>query len=170
MNNLIIAFNQADRIEQMLIDAGGELTPELEQELAINPKTIGELVDTKYVMLERMDSSIELFEKKAEEFAKVAASLKSAKKFINDSIKDFMIQNDKKEIAGTDYTFKLAGAAPKVEIVDESKIVDVYKVTKTEVRIDLKKIGDELKSGIPVDGAVLKENYSLRKSIKKGGK
>lgn len=169
INNLQLALLQADKVEQMLIDSGGEITPEIEYELFINPQTIGELVDVRYVGIERMESSIEFFDKKAEEFANVARSLKAAKTFVLDSIKNHMIETRKKELVGNDYQFKLAGAAPKVTILDESEISPVYLVTKPPVvTIDKRLIADDLKKGVPVQGAILEENYSLRRSVYKG--
>lgn len=170
MNNLQLALQHADRIENMLIESGGEITPEIQAEMSINPTTITELIDIKYVSLERMESTEDFFKKKAEEYYKISSSLKNAQKFIKDSIKDYMMLNDKEEITGSEYQFKLAGAAPVLEILDESKIGAAYKKDKIEVFTDKKAIIDDLKKGIPVEGCILKENYSLRKSILKGGK
>ncbi len=170
MNNLQLALFHADKLENMLIDSGGEITPEIQAEMQINPETISMMVDIKYIGLERLESSIELFEKKSEDFKIIAASLKNAKSYVLDSIKDYLIQSGKKELIGQDYQFKLAVAAPKVEIVNESDLADIYKKEKIEISIDKKLIGEDLKKGIPVSGAVLKENFSLRKSINKGSK
>jgi hypothetical protein len=170
MNNLQLALQNAERIEQMLIESGGEITPEIQNEMILNPATISELVDIKYVSMERMDSSIEFFEKKAEEFKRIAHSLKSAQKFILDSIKNHMIETGKKELVGNEYQFKLSTAAPKVMIVDEEKIAEAYKKQVTETQIDKKLIAEDLKKGIPVDGCVLEEVYAIRKSIVKGTK
>lgn len=170
MNNLQLAFYHADKLENMLIESGGEITPEIQAEMSINPTTIAMMVDIKYIGIERLEASIELFEKKAEDFSRIASSLKNAKSFILDSIKSHMIETGKKELTGEDYQFKLSGAAPKVEIINESELADVYKKEKIEISIDKKRIGEDLKNGLPVQGAVLKENYSLRKSIYKGNR
>lgn len=170
MNNLKLALFHADKLEDMLIESQGEVTPEIQLEMSINPETISMMIDIKYIGLERLDSSIELFEKKAKDFASIASSLKGAKSFILDSIKDYMIESGKKELCGQDYQFKLAGSAPKVEIINESEIDQTYKKEKIDIQIDKKLIADDLKRGIPVTGAVLKEVYSLRKSIYKGNK
>lgn len=168
MNSLQIALQHADRLEQLLIESGGEITPEIEQEMALNPQTIADLVDVKFVSIERLEKAQEFFKAKADAFAKIASSLGSAQDFINSSIKQYMIENDKKVLAGGDYQFKLANSAPKVKIVSEDTIDPVYKKEKVEFVIDKKKIGDDLKAGIPVEGCVLEEVYSLRKSINKG--
>lgn len=168
MSNLTLALQHADKIEQMLIESGGEITPEIESEMAINPQTIGELVDIRYMGIERLEKSQEFFKAKAEEFQRIARSIDSALDFIQGSIKQYMIDNDKKVLPGHDYQFKLANAAPKVKVVNEDSIDPIYKKEKIEIQIDRKKIADDLKNGIPVDGCVLEEVYSLRKSVNKG--
>lgn len=168
MNYLQQALQHADKIEQMLIESGGEITPEIQAEISINPKTITELVDTKYLSIERLDSSIDFFEKKENEFKALRLSLENAKKFINESIKQYMIDNDKKELAGSEYVFKLSSGKPKVNVVNEDKVPEVYKKQKIETTVDKIQIFEDLKKGLPVDGCVLEESYTLRKSIKKG--
>jgi hypothetical protein len=166
--SLVIALQQADRLEQMLIESGGEITEEISAELSVNPKTIGELVDIRYVSLERMAMSQEFFKTKAEQFAKIAKSLDSAQEFLLANLKEYMILNDKKELKGDEYQFKLSNMAPKVSIADEAKVPAAYKTQKVVESIDKKKIAEDLKLGVPVEGCVLQEVYSLRKSINKG--
>jgi hypothetical protein len=166
--SLIVALQQADRLEQMLIDSGGEITPEIESELAVNPKTIGELVDIRYLSLERMAASAEFFKAKADQFSKIAKSLDSSQDYLLANLKEYMLQNGKTELKGTDYQFKISNMAPKVAITDEATVPAAYKTQKVVESIDKKKIADDLKLGIPVDGCVLQEVYSLRKSINKG--
>lgn len=168
MNYLQQSLQHAEKIEQMLIESGGEITPEIQAEMSVNPKTITELVDTKYLSIERLDSSISFFEKKENEFKAIRLSLENAKKFINESIKQYMIDNDKSELVGTEYVFKLSSGKPKVNVVNEDKIPDVYKKQKTETTVDKVQIFEDLKKGLPVDGCILEESYTLRKSIKKG--
>jgi Siphovirus Gp157 len=170
MSNLTLALQHAEKIEQMLIESGGEITPELEFEMKINPATITELVDIKYVSIERIESSIEFFEKKAEEFKNIAASLKNAKKYTQDSIKQYMRESGKDSLQGEDYCFKLSKGKPIVNVMNEASLPLTYFKTKTEKSVDKALIFDDLKKGIPVEGCVLEESYTLRKSINKGGK
>lgn len=171
MNNpLISALHFSEKIEEMLIESGGLITAEIEQELKLNPQTITELVDQKYISLERLEISQEFFEKKSEDFKRIAHSLKSAEKFIKESIKQYMIENNKKELVGNEYVFKLSPGKPTVEVMDESKIPESYFKTETVSRLSKDLISDDLKMGIPVDGAILKESYTLRKSINKAAK
>lgn len=170
MNNLQLALLHADKIEQMLIDSGGEITPEIEMEMSIDSKTIGELIDVRYVSIERLEKAQEFFKAKAESFLKVAQALDSAVDYSKDAIKQYMIETGKKELKGTDYQFKLANSAPKVKITNEEFLDASYKKETVTVSIDKKKIVEDLKSGIMVEGCVLEEVYSLRKSINKGAK
>lgn len=168
MNQLTLSLQNADKIEQMLIESGGEITPEIELEMAINPKTISDLVDSKHLTLDRLEKSIELYEKKADQFSALASSLKNVKKFIETSIKQFMLENDKQVLAGNDFQFKTVRSKPSVEISDELFLPDEYKKEKVTVTPDKEKILKDLLIGIPIQGCILKESYSLRKQINKG--
>jgi len=170
MSNLTLALYQADKIEQMLIDSGGEVTPEIELEMKVNPATITDLIDIKYISLERMESSIEFFEKKEQEFKAIRLSLANAKKYIQDSIKQYMIESGKDDLMGQEYRFKLSKGKPTVNVLREEALSPTYFKTKTETTVDKALIFDDLKKGIPVEGCVLEESYTLRKSINKGGK
>lgn len=170
MNNLKVALQNADRLEGLLIESGGEITPEIQAELSVNPKTITELVDTKYIGLERLEMSALYFEKKEHEFKAIRTALQNASKFITSSIKEYMIENDKKELVGGEYQFKLSNSAPKVNILSEDRVPEAYKKEVVETQIDKKQIAEDLKKGFPVEGCVLEENYSLRKSIIKAAK
>ena len=170
MSNIVLHLHHAEKLEKMLIESNGEITPEIQQEMSVNPETISNLIDTKYIGIERLEMSAAYFEKKENEFKSIRLSLENAQKFILSSIKDYMIESGKTELIGGEYQFKLSSAAPKVNVVNEDKVPEVYKNVKTEISIDKKKIGDDLKKGFPVEGCVLEENYSLRKSIIKGAK
>jgi len=170
MNNLQLALQHADMIESMLIESGGEITEEIQAEMRINPKTIGELVDIRYVSMERLESAQAFFKQKAEQYTKIARSLDCAVDYCKESLKSYMTENCKRELVGTDYQFKLVNAAPKVKILDETALDEVYKKSTVVVSTDRKKLLDDLKAGIQVSGCTLEEVYSLRKSINKGNK
>jgi len=169
MSNLVLALQQADQIEQMLIESGGEVTSDIEQLMTMTPESISQLVDVKYVSIERAEMSVEFFKAKALAFSRIASAMDNYVDYTKSQIKSFMIETGKKEIIGEDYAFKLAGAAAKLKIVDEAKISHNYFVHQ-DPKIDNKKIIEDLKAGKQVDGCILEENYSLRKSITKGKK
>jgi hypothetical protein len=170
VNPIQQALEHATKLENMLIESGGEITPEIQIELSFNSATIEELVDIKYMSLERIDKAIEYYKEKSEQFSRIAHSLKSANSFVSDSIKKYMIDNAKNELQGSDYRFTVRRTKPKLNILDEDAIFGAYKKETTEIVLDKEKITDDLKNGIPVEGCELIEVYSLRKYVNKGKK
>lgn len=168
MSYLIQALAQADTIEQMLIQSGGELTPEIEQALTLSEEKMIELVDAQHLRMERMEKVAEFYKSKAEQYSKLASSIEKVSKFTKQQIKDYLLLNNKTELVGNEFAFKLSRTAPAVEISDESKVPEIYIKIKTEEVLDKKKLAEDLKKGIEIEGAILKEVYSLRSMIKKG--
>lgn len=169
-NSIQQSLEHATKIENMLIESGGEITPEIEQELSFGAKSLEETVDLRFMSLERINKSIEYYKEKAEQFLKIASSLDKSSDFISNSIKQFMVDNQKKELIGTDYRFMISPSKPKLNIIDESLINGVYKKEKIETVLDKDSIKEDLVKGIPVDGCELVEGFTLRKYVNKGGK
>jgi hypothetical protein len=59
------------------------------------------------------------------------------------------------------FDIKLKKCPPSVEIVDESALPDEYKRTKIEVLPDKVKIKEEMKVGVLIPGAILKQGLRL---------
>lgn len=168
MSYLVNALAQADQLERMMIEAEGQLTPEIEALLTISEKEMSKVVDVYHLRMERMEKVAEFYSAKADQYAKLASSIEKATKYTKQQIKDHMMNVGLTEIAGGEFTFKLARTASVVDVVDQAKIPQIYIKTNVEESVDKKKIADDLKLGIQIDGVILKENYSLRSTIKKG--
>ena len=81
-------------------------------------------------------------------------------KSIKNYIKGILIDLDKKKVE-TELGNLSLRKTTSVEITDISKIPREYLVVKEEVTPSKKLIGDSLKKNILIDGAVLKEDYSV---------
>ncbi|WP_294708725.1 siphovirus Gp157 family protein [uncultured Fusobacterium sp.] len=81
-------------------------------------------------------------------------------KSIKNYIKGILLDLDKKKVE-TELGNLSLRKTTSVEITDISKIPREYLVVKEEVTPSKKLIGDSLKKNILIDGAVLKENYSV---------
>ena len=80
----------------------------------------------------------------------------------DDNIKEAMQTLETDELVGIDVRFKLSKSNPSCVIDDPEKIDAAYKTVVQEIKIDKKRITDDLKHGIPVEGAYLQESFSLR--------
>lgn len=81
-------------------------------------------------------------------------------KSIKSYIKEILLDLDKKKVE-TELGNLSLRKTTSVEITDISKIPREYLVVKEEVTPSKKLIGDSLKKNIFIDGAVLKEDYSI---------
>ena len=81
-------------------------------------------------------------------------------KSIKNYIKGILLDLDKKKVE-TELGNLSLRKTTSVEITDITKITKEYLVVKEEVTPSKKLIGDSLKKNILIDGAVLKEDYSV---------
>ena len=81
-------------------------------------------------------------------------------KSIKNYIKGILLDLDKKKVE-TELGNVSLRKTTSVEITDITKIPKEYLVVKEEVTPSKKLIGDSLKKNILIDGAVLKEDYSI---------
>lgn len=147
-------------IETALIENGGELTPEIEAALAVKDMQLPEKVDGYSLVMDRMASVADFYAQKAELFLRLSKAAESVIEKCKDNLKFAMTELKVDELQGHDFKFKLQNSAPAVIIEDESKISESYKVIKTT--IDKKKIGEDLKLGVPVEGARLERGQYVR--------
>lgn len=166
--NLTIALADADRIEQLLIESGGELTPELEQALVVSEKSLAESVDSEIQKLERIEYVADHYKKKADTFLMIAKSMQLYIERREQQIKEFMLNRGDETLSGQEYEYFLAKPTVSVDVVDDLILPDQFvKVTRTPMK---KEIKAALESGAQVPGVVLKENRSLRKRVYRGKK
>lgn len=153
-NELALASTFIDQ----LIEAGGEETLELQEEMRRLPQK----VDSCVFVLDRLKVEIEFFKSRAAYFKKVADSLESGRERFVDYVKANMKAHDLTELTGEEFKLKLQKSAPSVEIEDENKIDAAYKNEKITYSIDKVRIKDDLAMGIAVKGASLKHGEYLK--------
>lgn len=160
--------NITSNIENMLIEANGEITEEIEQLLAIKDVQLPQKVDSYSLITDRFEKIEEYYKIKAAEFMAISKAASKVQDRLKEGLKLAMKDMGITELNGIDYRFKLSASNPKVVIDDESQIEDAYCafVKKPES----KRIAEDLKLGLPVKGAHLEPSYSLRKYLNRGDK
>lgn len=149
-------------IEDALIMTGGEITPDLEAMLAVKDMQLPEKIDGYNLIMDRMLSISEFYEQKAELFIRLSGAAKTVVAKCKDNLKFAMTEMQVTELVGYDYKFKLQNSPAAVEMLDEAKIPDAYKIVKTVTSVDKKKVLEDLKIGVPVDGAELRQGTHVR--------
>lgn len=155
-------------IEHTLLETSGEITPEIEKLLEVKELQLPEKIDACANIVERFEMIEELYKKKAQDLLKIAKASAAISERIKENIKEGMKVLKTNHVYGIDYRYTLSPSKPSVVVEDESKIDGCYKVTEVITKIDKNKIVEDLKLGVPVLGAKLQENFSLRKYLNRG--
>lgn len=161
---------QSQIIEAALIEAGGELTPEIEAILANLDITMAEKLDGYSFIMDRFETEAAFLRSRADTYSRAAKGLTTFQEKLKERIKLAMIALGKDEVSGNEMRFKLSNCAPKLVIENEAMLIDAYKTIVQTIVPDKEKIKEDLALGFPVAGAKLVNGKSLRVSInrKKG--
>jgi hypothetical protein len=160
--SLLELVSRAASLEEMLIQSGGEITPELEAELAITEISLPEKIDGYSLVIDRMDSIAEFYKRKADMILKLSRAASNVSDRCKFNLKSAMQTLGTEEILGFDVKFKLVNSNPSCVIDDESIIDGAYIITETITKVDKKRLTEDLKLGIPCAGARLERGVSLR--------
>lgn len=159
--SLISLVSDTTKIELMLIESHGELTPEIEAALSVKETQLAEKVDGYAHVLDRLESLESHYKQKAEFYASVSKQCKSAAQRLVENLKFAMNTLGVDEIHGHDIRFKKAPTTGTLNIIDEELIPVEYKAEKVVTEIDKKRLKDDLKTK-QIPGAQLEPGYSLR--------
>lgn len=157
---------QSQVLTQQIIEAGGELSPELEQALEQVDLAITAKVDGYNAVMDRLELEATYWKAKADMYSKIAKAHTAAQDRMKNAIKQAMQAMGKTEVCGDDVKFKLANAQPKL-ILDEAKIPKEFKMIVTTHVVDKERIKTALKEGFAVAGAQLEPSVALRAYVNK---
>jgi len=159
--SLYLIVNEAMHLEQMLMESGGEITPEIDQALAVNSQALTEKVDGYQHIIERFEALCEHYKARSDFFKTIAGQCKTASDRLKDNIKGAMLEMGIDELKGQDMRFKLAPTQGTL-IIKEPEMVPVdFKKEVVTTEIDKKALKEALTSR-EVPGAELVPGFSLR--------
>ena len=161
-STLITLVSEASAIQQVLLETGGEITPEIEQRIQATEINLPAKVDSYALLIERMQHDAEFYGLQATRLLKMVRAMESVVTRCKQNIKLAMDELKTTELVGHEMKFKLVKSPPSVIIEDSAKIPAAYKVTETTTRDDKKMISEDLKMGVTVPGARLESGTSLR--------
>lgn len=162
MLNLYQIESEYRAIAQQLMDAEGELTPELEQSLAINKEQL-QLKSQGYAMVIReAEAEINIIESEIKRlqalYDKRSTLVEKLKERISQAMELYEIE--KIETPLLTISFR---KSESVEIDNFDLLPNQYKVVpEAKPREDKKAIKEAIKSGIDVQGAYIQSNKSLQ--------
>ena len=168
MRTLIEAANDELALMQLIQEAEGELTPQLEEWLAEVEKNISTKTDHYRFLLDRLEANAEAVDKRAKELRAAAVAINNLQENIKARIKRAMTTMGTTEIKGESFRFKLSNSAPKVVVENEDKVPLTFKREETVWTPDKTKIKESFDIGVPVDGCRIEQGQTLRTYVNKG--
>lgn len=162
---LFDAANLSNKIEEILIETGGELTPELEDLLAFkdyNESQLKASADIVAMTTERLQATINYYEANIEMLNKILSSIVKASDKLISNISEQMYLHNIDSLTGLQRELKFRFNPPSVEIVDESQIPSEFNEIKITQTISKKKIKQSLDLGQIVPGARMVQKRSLK--------
>jgi hypothetical protein len=162
-DTLYSLVSQTQAIEKMLIEAGGELTPELEAMLDNVDVSMAQKIDGYAFVMEDCESRAAFWKAKADTYSKLAKSHAAIQERIKERLKAALIQLGKDEVQGNEIRFKLSKLNPKIVIWNEAELPDDFKIIVQTKAPDKERIQESLKEGFEVPGVRVEPVYSLRK-------
>lgn len=160
----------ADKIELLLIEHDGEITPELDDLISFKDYKQNDLtahVDMTLGSLDRLDVAIDYYKEQLAELQKLIKSLGNAKERLGDNLLNAMTALNLDALEGQLSVVKIQSNPPKVDVLDELAIPSDYKKISVVEDLDKKKIAEALKSGQDVPGARLISTKRLKATKRK---
>jgi len=157
LNQLI---DESRAIEQSIMEAGGEVSPEVEALASMSTNELAKKLDAYCMVLESLKARVDYAKDKAKDWKAIEKSLDQRIEYLESRLHSAMIQLNTDRIDGDDFTLKLQANPPKVQVIDESAIPGKYLITTTTTNVDKFQLLADLKAG-PVDGAVLQRIYRI---------
>lgn len=147
------------RINDMLMETGGELTPELEEALIINAENFQLKVEGYATSIHRFDALAEAADAEIKRLTAIKKSAQGAQKRLKDTLAYAMdtFGYDKYDLGLHKLSFRSSQA---VNITDENLIPNNY--IKVETKIDKESLKRDLKAGLVIEGATLVTNKNLQ--------
>lgn len=147
------------RINDALMESGGELTPELEEALVINAENFAVKVEGYATSIHQFEAYAEAADAEIKRLTALKKSAQGAAKRLKDNLAYGMevMGYDKVDMGLHKISFRTSTA---VNITDEVRIPNQY--IKVETKIDKEALRRDLKAGLVVEGAELVTNRNLQ--------
>lgn len=147
------------RINDALMESGGEVTPELEEALCVNAENFAIKVEGYATSIRKFDALAEAADAEIKRIQAIKkTAINSAKRLKEALVYGMEVMGmDKVEIGLNKLSFRSSTA---VNIIDECKIPNQY--VKVETSIDKMALKKDLQVGMEIEGAELVTNRNLQ--------
>jgi len=147
-------------LSNQIIEAGGEITPELETALAINKDQLQNKGINYGYVIKSLENDISAIDEEIKRLNALKSSRNKTADLLKNTIKDAMQLYGIEELKTP--TLKINFRKSESVEVDADLVLDMYCNFKTVKTPDKAKIKEIIKSGDPVFGGILNINYNLQ--------
>lgn len=170
MSSLIQMVQDANKLEILLMESAGEVTPEIENLLAVREINLPEKVDGYSAVIKRFAAIETHYKEKAKMFSLAAKQLATAQENLEERLKYAMQELGVTELLGNDIRYKLIPTSGTLEIIDAESVPVEFKTEVVETVIDNKALKAAITAGKEITGATVKPGFQLRQFVNKGAK
>ena len=161
MSNLILYHITSEqlRINELLEESGGELTPEIEEALTLNEENFLVKSEEYIESIARFKALADAADARIKEMQRIKKTAENIEKRLKESMQWAMktLGKDKVEVGLHKLSLRSSTA---VSITDETAIPAEYIIVET--KIDKMRIKEALKNGATIPGAELQTNTSIQ--------
>lgn len=151
--------SQFNELEKMLLEE--EIDEELYKQLVDDVIEIcNKDLDSARAFLLHLKNKLDVIKYESDRLNSISKSTEKTIDAINNIFKIILSKNDGKKITTTN-GYISSRKSKSVEILDESKIDNKYKDTKTVTTVSKTKIKEDIANGIEVSGATITEKISV---------
>lgn len=158
---LVALAKEAAELSRLLLETGGELTPEIERRLDVNAQALPSKVDSYHYVMEDLEAQASLWKRRKDAAAAIQKRFETTIDLLKERIKVAMKELGAKEIAGELHKFQLRNSTARMVIDDESAIPAQFKMVVQTTAIDRDRLKTVLTEGFDVPGARLEESQAL---------
>lgn len=148
------------RINEMLEENGGELTPELEAELQIQDFEINEKFESYCKAIKSYEAAILGFKSEIERLKSRKETAERAIAHMKEAMLNAMDLFKLTKIQAGIFTISTR-KSQSLDVLDESLVPDKFKSEVTTIKVDKNSIKDALKNGEKIEGIILNDNTNL---------
>lgn len=152
------SYNQ---LAEELIDNGGELTPELEQQLAITEEQLQNKSVAYSFVIKQMDADIETIDAEIKRLQNAKKQREKASEYLKERIKHamelFNIEEIKTPLVKINFR-----KSETVEVEDVNALPNVYKNVKVVETADKAMIKEAIKNGAKIHGCSIVQHKNLQ--------
>lgn len=159
MNSIYHITQEQLHLNYLLEESGGEVTPEIEQALAISEEQMLVKAEDYIEAIKAAEAMATVADMRIKELQAVKQRQKRKVELMKQALSTAMgaFGYDRLEVGLSTLSFR---KSKSVEIVDETKIPNRF--IKVETHIDKLALSKELKSGIEIEGAQLVESRNIQ--------